>query len=130
MPATPVIAGFAIGVVFGVVGLLSGFCLMSSLRDWWTRGDGRRIRSYALAVAVAICGTQLIAGYGLIFILDRYKLISVPVDVYQISYVPFKLQPFDFIVVIASAIAICFVATIYPSRQAARLDPAQALRYQ
>lgn len=66
MPATPVIAGFAIGVVFGVVGLLSGFCLMSSLRDWWTRGDGRRIRSYALAVAVAICGTQLIAGYGLI----------------------------------------------------------------
>ena len=71
-----------------------------------------------------------IAGYGLIFLLDRYKLISVPVDVYQISYVPFKLQPLDFIVVIVSAILICFVATIYPSRQAARLDPAQALRYQ
>jgi lipoprotein-releasing system permease protein len=71
-----------------------------------------------------------IAGYGLIFILDRYKLISVPVDVYQISYVPFKLQPLDFIVVIVSAILICFVATIYPSRQAAKLDPAQALRYQ
>ena len=71
-----------------------------------------------------------IAGYGLIFILDRYKLISVPVDVYQISYVPFKLQPLDFFVVIISAILICFVATIYPSRQAARLDPAQALRYQ
>jgi lipoprotein-releasing system permease protein len=54
----------------------------------------------------------------------------VPVDVYQISYIPFKLQPLDFAVVVASAIAICFVATIYPSRQAARLDPAQALRYQ
>jgi lipoprotein-releasing system permease protein len=81
---------------------------------------------------IGLVGTAAgaIAGYGLIFILDRYKLISVPVDVYQISYVPFKLQPLDFLVVIASAIAICFVATIYPSRQASRLDPAQALRYQ
>ena len=75
-------------------------------------------------------GAGAIAGSVLIFILDRYKLISVPVDVYQISHIPFKLQPFDFAVVVASAIAICFVATIYPSRQAARLDPAQALRYQ
>jgi lipoprotein-releasing system permease protein len=81
---------------------------------------------------IGLVGTAAgaIAGYGLIFILDRYKLISVPVDVYQISYVPFKLQPLDFAVVVAAAILICFVATIYPSRQAARLDPAQALRYQ
>ena len=43
----------------------------------------------------------------------------MPVDVYQISYIPFKLQPLDFAVVVASAIVICFVATIYPSRQAA-----------
>jgi lipoprotein-releasing system permease protein len=81
---------------------------------------------------IGLVGTAAgaIAGYGLIVILDRYKLISVPVDVYQISYVPFKLQPLDFAVVVAAAILICFVATIYPSRQAARLDPAQALRYQ
>ena len=65
-----------------------------------------------------------------IFIADRYKLVSVPVDVYQISYVPFRLELLDFVVVIASAILICFIATIYPSRQAAKLDPAQALRYQ
>jgi hypothetical protein len=64
MFALPVIAGFAIGAVFGVVGLLSGFCLMSSLRDWWTHDDGRKIRSYALAVAVAVFGTQFIAGAG------------------------------------------------------------------
>jgi lipoprotein-releasing system permease protein len=70
------------------------------------------------------------AGSALIFVLDRYRLISVPVDVYQISFVPFKLQPLDFLVVVLSAVLICFVATIYPSRQASRLDPAQALRYQ
>jgi lipoprotein-releasing system permease protein len=70
------------------------------------------------------------AGTALIYVLDRYKLISVPVDVYQISHIPFTLEPLDFLIVIASAVIICFVATIYPSRQAARLDPAQALRYQ
>jgi len=81
---------------------------------------------------IGMVGTTAGAVFGsvLIYILDRYQLISVPVDVYQISYIPFKLQPLDFAVVVASAIAICFVATIYPSRQAARLDPAQALRYQ
>ena len=71
-----------------------------------------------------------VAGCALIYILDRYQLISVAVDVYQISYVPFKLQPLDFVVVILSAVAICFTATLYPSRQASKLDPAQALRYQ
>jgi lipoprotein-releasing system permease protein len=71
-----------------------------------------------------------VGGCVLIYVLDRYKLINVPLDVYQISYVPFRLQPLDFVVVVVSAILVCFLATIYPSRQAAKLDPAQALRYQ
>jgi len=81
---------------------------------------------------IGLVGTAAgaIGGWALIYVLDRFKLISVPVDVYQISYVPFTLQPLDFVVVVLSAIVICFVATIYPSRQAAKLDPAQALRYQ
>jgi len=66
MPDISVFAGFAIGLVFGVVGLLSGFCLMSSLRDWWRADDGRKIRSYALALAVAMLGTQLLAGAGIV----------------------------------------------------------------
>ena len=63
-------------------------------------------------------------------LLDRYKLIQIPADVYQVSHVPFVVLPWDFAVVIAAAIVICFVATIYPSRQAARLDPVQALRFE
>jgi uncharacterized membrane protein YedE/YeeE len=66
MPDVSVSAGFAIGLAFGIVGLLSGFCLLSSLRDWWTADDGRKIRSYAVALAVAILGTQFIAGAGIV----------------------------------------------------------------
>jgi uncharacterized protein len=66
MPDISVSAGFAIGLAFGVVGLLSGFCLMSGLRDWLTADDGRKIRSYAVALAVAIFGAQLLAGGGIV----------------------------------------------------------------
>lgn len=70
------------------------------------------------------------AGFAISYVLDRYKLIKVPVDVYQVSHVPFTVLPFDFALVVLAAVVVCFVATIYPSRQAARLDPAQALRYE
>jgi lipoprotein-releasing system permease protein len=83
-----------------------------------------------LVIGVLGTSTGAAAGYALIYVLDRYKLIQVPIDVYQISYVPFTLRPLDFAIVVVAALAICFVATIYPSRQASRLDPAQALRYQ
>jgi uncharacterized membrane protein YedE/YeeE len=59
-------AGLSIGLIYGMVGLLSGFCLMSSLRGWWVEGDGRLIRSYALALGVAILATQLLAILGLV----------------------------------------------------------------
>ena len=81
---------------------------------------------------IGLAGTAMgaVAGYVLIYVLDRYKLIHVPIDVYQISYVPFTLLPLDFVTVVVAAIVICFVATVYPSRQASKLDPAQALRYE
>ena len=81
---------------------------------------------------IGIVGTAVgaTAGYLLASVLDRYKLIRIPMDVYQVSHVPFKVLPFDLALVMLAAILVCFVATIYPSRQAARLDPAQALRYE
>jgi len=69
-------------------------------------------------------------GWGLCRVLDAYRVIRVPVDVYQISYVPFKLLPADAATVIVGAVLICFLATIHPARGAARLDPAEALRYE
>jgi lipoprotein-releasing system permease protein len=81
---------------------------------------------------IGLVGTAAgtIAGCTLIYLLDRYKAIRIPIDVYQISYIPFTLLPRDLLAVVSAAVLICFVATIYPSRQASKLDPAQALRYQ
>jgi lipoprotein-releasing system permease protein len=94
-------------------------------------GSIRRIfMLQGLIIGLVGTGMGALGGCTLIYILDRYRLIHVPIDVYQISYVPFTLLPLDFVVVIVSAMVICFVATIYPSRQASKLDPAQALRYQ
>jgi lipoprotein-releasing system permease protein len=70
------------------------------------------------------------AGWALSTVLTRYKLIQVPADVYQMSYMPFRVLPLDFALVVVGAILVCFVATLYPSRQAAKLDPVQALRYE
>jgi lipoprotein-releasing system permease protein len=81
---------------------------------------------------IGVVGTLLgsVAGYGLATLVDRYELIRVPADVYMISHMPLTVIPTDVLLVAVMALVICFVATIYPSRQAARLDPAQALRYE
>ena len=61
-----VVSGLLIGLVYGSVGLLSGFCLLSGLRGWWADGDGRLVRTYALAIGVAVAATQLLAAAGLV----------------------------------------------------------------
>jgi lipoprotein-releasing system permease protein len=83
-------------------------------------------------LVIGVVGTMVGAtlGYVICTVLDRYQLIRIPADVYQVSHLPFTILWTDFSMVIVAAIVICFVATIYPSRQAARLDPAQALRYE
>jgi lipoprotein-releasing system permease protein len=86
----------------------------------------------AQGLIIGLVGTTLGAalGVGISHVADTYQLVRIPTDVYQVSHVPFKVLPWDFAVVVVAAIVICFVATLYPSRQAARLDPVQALRFE
>jgi lipoprotein-releasing system permease protein len=91
----------------------------------------RRIFIYQ-GLAIGLIGTFGGAFLGVLVsvVLDRYRVISMPPDVYQIPYVPFHVEPFDVVIVVVAALAICLTATLYPSRQAGRIDPAEALRNQ
>ena len=81
---------------------------------------------------IGIAGTIIgcIGGYTLCELLDKYHFIKLPSDVYQLDTLPVKMNPLDFIYISLSAIVISFIATIYPSWNASRLDPAEALRYE
>ena len=81
---------------------------------------------------IGLTGTVfgVFGGYVLCELLKTYKFINLPPDVYYLSYLPVKINIFDFMIVPASAILISFLATIYPSWQAARLDPVEPLRYE
>ena len=81
-------------------------------------------------LVIGVVGTTVgaVTGLALCWVLDRYELIQIPMDVYQVSHVPFVVLPWDLFTVVVATILICFLATIYPSRQASALDPVQALR--
>ena len=81
---------------------------------------------------IGVVGTVIgaVVAVALCWVLTRYRLVHIPEDVYQVAYIPFIVTVKDFLSVVVSAIVICFLATIYPSRQAAKLDPVQALRFE
>lgn len=71
-----------------------------------------------------------VLGIGACLIADHFKLIKLAGDVYYMNYLPFKMVPGDIALICGLSILISFLATLYPSWQAARLDPAVALRYE
>ncbi|MEW6614246.1 MAG: lipoprotein-releasing ABC transporter permease subunit [Thermodesulfobacteriota bacterium] len=83
-------------------------------------------------LVVGVTGTLLgtIGGYALGFLLSEYKFIKLPSDVYYISTLPIRIDSLDSILIAISAIGISFLATLYPSWQASKLLPAEALRYE
>ena len=96
--------------------------------------SARAIRRIFLLQGLTIGALGTLAGATLglsvCYFAERYKLIRLPSDVYQITHLPFRVEPLDVIIVVTSAIVVCVIATLYPARQAGRLDPAEALRNQ
>ncbi|MEP6636167.1 MAG: ABC transporter permease [Acidobacteriota bacterium] len=69
-----------------------------------------------------------VAGVAACLIGNRYKLVSLPADVYSISHVPFNAQARDVAIAALVAFLLSFIATIYPARAAARVRPVEMLR--
>ncbi|HTB10164.1 MAG TPA: ABC transporter permease [Bryobacteraceae bacterium] len=72
----------------------------------------------------------LVAGYTLCYFLDHYKLIPLDEQVYTLPYVPFNPQAFDGFWIAGAAMAVSLLATLYPARNATRIAPVEALRYE
>jgi lipoprotein-releasing system permease protein len=83
-------------------------------------------------VLIGVVGTAigLVAGHVLSFLADKYHWIHLDEEVYALSFVPFSPRWIDSVWIAAMAIAISFLATIYPARNASRIAPAEGLRYE
>jgi lipoprotein-releasing system permease protein len=86
----------------------------------------------AQGVLIGVVGTALglALGYSLAWVGGHYHLISLSAEVYSIDYVPFAPRALDGVLVAAVAIGVSFIATLYPSWSAAKIYPAEALRYE
>jgi lipoprotein-releasing system permease protein len=81
---------------------------------------------------IGLIGTVIgnVLGIAVSRILDAYQLISLDPEIYSIPYVPFHVRVWDSILISATALLISYLATIYPARRAAKLDPVEVLRYE
>ena len=69
-------------------------------------------------------------GYGAVTLITRTNIISLPKDVYQVSHLPLSISGLDVLFISLTALGISFLATLYPSWQAAKQDPVEVLRYE
>ena len=86
----------------------------------------------AQGVLIGLIGTVigLILGFGISYAGGHYHIISLSPEVYSINYVPFAPRALDGLWVALFSVLISFLATLYPSWSAARILPAEALRYE
>ena len=80
-----------------------------------------------IGIVGTILGTLL--GVLLCVLLDRYEIIKIPPEVYFVERLPVALRVRDVLTIVSASVVVAFVATIYPSIQASRLQPVDAIRH-
>jgi lipoprotein-releasing system permease protein len=96
-----------------------------------TRGSIRQIFLIKGCV-IGVVGTLLgvLLGYGICLLIQEYKFIELPKDVFLISTVPVRIYLSNFILVALASFLICLLASLYPARHASKLDPVEIIRYE
>jgi lipoprotein-releasing system permease protein len=132
------------GVILLLIVIVAAFNIVSSLtmvvRDK-TREIGilkamgmrsASIRRIFLAqgTVIGMVGTLIgaVLGLGAAIVIDRYRLITLDASVYLIDHLPIQIEFFDVLWIVLASVAIAVLATMYPSIQAARLYPVEAIR--
>jgi lipoprotein-releasing system permease protein len=83
-----------------------------------------------LFVGLVGTGLGIVFGSFLCYLLARYQFIELPPDVYYLTTLPVRMEWFDIVLIAAAAVVISFLATIFPSLQASKVNPVEALRYE
>jgi lipoprotein-releasing system permease protein len=102
------------------------------LMSFGVRSDQVRRIFLLQGLLISVIGTVLglIAGYGLSWLGGHYRFIRLDAAVYSIDYLPFAPRVVDAVIVAAVSLGVSLIATIYPSGSAAKVLPAEALRYE
>ncbi len=81
---------------------------------------------------IGVIGTAAGVGLGLLccWLANTFELIKVPVDIYQISFVPFHIRIVDLAMIIGVSLVISLLSTLFPSHSASKVDPVIALKYE
>ncbi len=136
----------AMGIILAMIVLVASFSIVTALvmlvmektRDiallmsiGATAGSIRKIFIWQ-GMLIGGIGTALgyVFGLGIAVLLKRYQFIKLPAGVYYLDHIPMSLHGTDLALIGLCALLLCFLATLYPSRQAARLCPSEALRYE
>jgi lipoprotein-releasing system permease protein len=87
---------------------------------------------FAQGLVIGVVGTVfgLVIGFAAALALDRYQFIKLDPQVYFIDHLPVSTQPMDVVWIVLASVAIAAIATIYPSVQASRLFPIEAIRHE
>lgn len=122
---------------FNIIGTLTMIVMEKAREIAILKSMGASLRSIMKifmfsGILIGVLGTFIGAalGYGAVALITRTGVITLPKDVYQVSHLPLTITGLDVLFISLTALVISFIATLYPSWQAARQDPVEVLRYE